>query len=517
MAAGVQQVAIGPFTGGLNTFSDPTAVPDNALVECLNMDLDLDGSLVSRPPIVDRGVDFPLGAVGNINILGYYTSPTGSPFLLASDSDTKTYYFDGTTWVLITDTFAASAMVQFDNKAWMTAPVGSTNPGGYWTPTGGFVAQANMPKGSVIQSFKARLWVAAGENSVANGTRLYFSKAVVEMPDIWAASPDFIDIGVGDGQNIVSVLVYYDSLLIFRTNSIYRYAYSSDPAAGDASLTVPGIGLATRHSVVAYENYVYFMYEDAAYEFLNGRANEINVAVPFKATSFSGIYLPKAVSIFNDRVIYSYYDTMYVFSLRTRTWSRWRSTVHGGIGKFYENPAASDDAPTAICHSNTIVPAGSGRTSATLHITDAITLESEAFECVAQTKNFNYDAPSVYKRLMWWGVDAIFKTRVDALAYPISFSQSVSWGQLKDTTWGVVKDFTWSQPFSATVSVETIRDTSGSGSLRKFVKFEKSLRFRQIYFRVSFDTDGSIDSAPVRLFNFMTYVKAGQRVSKAIT
>lgn len=516
MAASVQQVPIGPFTGGLNTFSDPTAVPDNALVECLNMDLDLDGSLISRPPIVDRGINFPLDTAGNINVLGYYYGVGGSPYLIASDGNTKTYYFDGTTWNLITDTFSAAAMVQFDGQAWMTAPIGSANPGGYWTPAGGFVAQPNMPKGSVIQSFKSRLWVAGGEDALTEGTFLRFSK-VLGQSDFWPATPDFINIGVGDGQNIVSVMVYYESLLIFRTNSIYRFAYSSDPAAGDISLTVPGIGLATRHAVVPYENYVYFMYEDSAYEFLNGRANEINVSVPFSATNEANVYLPKAVSVFNDRVIFSYYDTMYVFSLRTRTWSRWRSTVHGGIGRFYENLAASDSAPTAICFSNKFVPAGGTRVADTLHITDAITLEKEDFECVAQTKNFNYDAPSVYKRLMWWGVDAVFKTRVDALAYPISFSQTVTWGQLLSTTWGSVKNYGWSQPFTPSIAVETVRDTSGSGSLRKFVKFDKSLRFRQIYFRVSFETDGSIDSAPVRLFNLMTYVRAGQRVSKTVT
>lgn len=516
MAAPVQQIAVGPFTGGLNTFSDPTAVPDNALVECLNLELDLDGSLVSRPPIVDRGINFPLSASGNISVLGYYTSQTGSPYLIASDGNSSTYYFDGTSWTLITNTMAAAAMVQFDNKAWMTAPVGSANPGGYWTPSGGFVADANMPKGSVIQSFKSRLWVSAGENATANGTRLYFSK-ILGQANFWATTNDFIDVGVGDGQNIISILVYYDSLLIFRTNSIYRFAYSSDPAAGDISLTVPGIGLANRHAVVAYENYAYFMYEDSAYEFLNGRAVEINTSVPFKAVNLAGVYLPKAVSTFNDRVIFSYYDTMYVFSLKTRTWSRWRSTVHGGIGKIVENLAASDEEPTAICHSNVAVAAGGSRVANTLHITDVVSNETEQFECVIQTKNFNYDASSVYKRLMWWGVDAIFRTRIEGIAAPITFAQTVTWGQLRTTTWGNVKNFTWGQPFSPTISVETVRDTSGSSSLRKFVKFEKSLRFRQIYYKVTFETDGSINSAPVRLFNLMTYVKAGQRVSKAIT
>src|SRR6185503_9275672 len=42
---------LGPFTGGLNIGSDPVLVQDNELTDCLNFELDTDGSLVSRPSI----------------------------------------------------------------------------------------------------------------------------------------------------------------------------------------------------------------------------------------------------------------------------------------------------------------------------------------------------------------------------------------------------------------------------------------------------------------------------------
>lgn len=76
-------------------------------------------------------------------------------------------------------------------------------------------------------------------------------------------------------------------------------------------------------------------------------------------------------------------------------------------------------------------------------------------------------------------------------------------------------NFTWGQPSSELPIVETQR--TGGAAIRKFVKFYKSLRFRQVNFQVSFDTDGSISTAPVRLFSLMTYVRAKQRVSKPIS
>lgn len=510
-----QPIQIGPFLGGLNTYSDETAVADNELVVCENFELDLDGSLKSRPPIAYRSIDFPLEAAsGNIRVLGYYYGPGNVPYLLASDGVNSTYFFNGTSWALVTSTVAARAMTQFDGKAWLTGPIGGA-PGGYWTPGGGFVVDANMPHGDVIESHKFRLWVAAGKDALTNPTRLYFSN-VLGSPTFWAAAPDFIDIGAGDGQAIVQVKVFYNALLIFRTHSIFSYQYTTDPANGATSLVVPGVGLSDEEAIVVDESYLYFMYDDKAYEFSNNRANQINVKVPFTSNSRIGIYSPYHVSTFNQRIIFSFWDRLYVFSLRTRTWTVWTSTVHASIG-----PITSAKIETvfeeAIAFSNQSVPIGPGRVAKTLHIVDGLTTDAENMECIAQTKNYNYEASSAFKRLFWWGVDAVFRGRVTAIAVPVVFKTNPTWGQLLPRTWSQVRTQTWGSLVSDSAAIETIRDTEGSESMRKFVKFRKSLRFRQIYFRLVFETDGSLSTAPVRLFSLMTYVRPHERVTKTTT
>ena len=509
-----QPIQVGPFIGGLNTFSDPSAIADNELVVCENFELDLDGSLKSRPPIEDTEITFTLGSTGNINILGYFYDGTGNAFLIASDGDTSTYYFSGTAWVLITSALSAAGFAQFDDKAWLTAPVGSAQTGGTWTPSAGFSAVSNMPKGEVIVTFKDRLWIAEGRTSTNQGTRLYRSRTIAD-PAVWPATTDFVDIGSGDGQNIVSLAVYFNTLLIFRTDSIFGLQYSTDPAAAVVALVVPSVGLNSKDALTAFESFIYFMYEDKAYEFSNNRAAQINVKVPFKASLRSGIYLPFSVSEFNQRIIFTYFDTLFVYNLRTRTWTTWKSEVFGPVGKIIKRESA-DDTPVAITHQSTSVPAGASRSTTTLRITDEIGSVMEHMRCIAQTKAFNYQASSIFKRLFWWGVDATFKQTVEGLAFPITFNFQTQWNQLLPFNWGDLLTKFWLSPLDTPPFVESDVDVTTAPLGRKFVKFFKSLRFRQIFFRVEFPTDGSTDTAPVRLFSLMTYVNPKETVSRTI-
>ena len=510
-----EPVQIGPFIGGLNTFSDPTAVGDNQLVVCENFELDLDGSLMSRPPFVAQPGTLQLGDTGDPQLLGYYFAAGNLPYLIASDGLSKTYFWNGTSWAIVTDTFAASAMTQFDGKAWLLAPATGTAVGGYWTPGGGFVEQPNMPKGDAVVTHKQRLWVVPGKLAPTNSTRLYYS-AVLGVPELWPEAPDFIDIGSGDGQSIVSLVVYYSTLILFRTNSIYGLQYTADPSEGTVAIIVPGVGLNDKNCVVPFENYIYFMYDDKAYEFVNNRAAQINVQVPFTSGSRIGIYQPYSVSKFNRRIIYAYWDRTFVFNLRTRTWTTWKSTEHGAIGKLVELDDATEDI-TAIAFSSKTIPSSPDREAITLQISDSFGTSTEEFECVLQTKNYNYEIGAAYKRLFWWGIEAVFRGEVRGVANPISYTVNGTWGQLLSTTWGALLNQTWGALTFDAYRIETIRDTSGTNAMRKFVKFMKSLRFRQIYFRVSFDSDGSAATSPVRLFLLMTYVNAKQRVSKAVT
>jgi hypothetical protein len=512
-----EAVQIGPFSGGLNTYSDPTAVADNELVVCENLELDLDGSLKSRPPISDIGVNFPLGASGNMELLGYYYADENVPYLLASDGLSSTYYLSGDSWILITNTVAASAMAQFNGKAWLLSPQGGANPGGSWDPVGGFVAVADMPHGEVIVAYKFRLWVAAGKNAATNSTRLYFSNLLGVTP-FWPTTAEFIDVGAGDGQSIVQLTIYYNSLLIFRTNSIYGFSYQSDPASGVVSNVVPGIGLESRDCLVSYESYLYFFYDGRAYEFINNRASQINTPVPFVSSNQAGVYKPFAVSSFNRRIIFSFYDVMYSFNLRNRTWSTWKSSEVGAVGQIIEKPGDGSTNIAAVAVSSDAVALGGTRVAKTLEIVDGVTSNKEDMTCTLQTKNYDYQAPSQYKRLFWWGISAVFRDTVVGTATPIVLSYGVTWTDLLTHLWDELLEHEWDQPLSDTLKAEDSQNTLGATAKRKFVRFHgDGLRFRQLNFKVVFTTDGSTDTAPVRLFSLTTYVLAKEHVSKVTT
>lgn len=511
-----EPLVIGPFAGGLNTYDDPTAVKDTELIEALNWDPGLEGSLRSRPPFQNLNKPLTLGASGNARLLGYFYGTNNTYYLFASDGLSSTWVYNGQTasWVLISNTFAASAMAQYDNKAWLTSPVGETDPGGYWTPAGGFVADADMPRGDTIVSFKSRLWISPGKGNPL-GTRVYYSK-VLGQPNFWQAAA-FVDIGQGDGQDIVLLTTYYNTLIAFRTQSIYAFGFNADPGQGTVSLLVPGVGLASKECLISFENYLFFMYDEKAYQFINNNATQINLKVPFTATGLANISIPFSVSLFNNRAIFHYYDTMYVYSLRTKTWTRWKSPQHGAVGQIMSPAGVLTDE--AFVMPSAVVPAGSSRTSKLLYIADEFTNATETFTCELQTKNYNYQLSSNFKRLFWWGVDAVFRTRVRGWAVPVVQNAQVTWGQLlaQGVTWGQVRGGTWGSPFLGDLAEQSDYDLKGTGPTRKFVKMFKSLRFRQIYFRLVFDTDGSIGTAPVNVFTITAYVGSKETVSKTVS
>jgi hypothetical protein len=239
--------------------------------------------------------------------------------------------------------------------------------------------------------------------------------------------------------------------------------------------------------------------------------------VPFTATSQANISIPFAVSLFNNRAIFHYYDTMYVFSLRTRTWTTWKSTEHGAIGQIM-SPAGVMTDEAYVC-SSAEVPLGGSRAAKLLYIEDGFSNATETYTCELQTKNYNYQLSSNYKRLFWWGVDAVFRTRIRGWAVPVVQNAQVTWGQLfsQGVTWGDLLNGTWGSPFLGDISASSDYNLGGTGPVRKFVKMFKSLRFRQIYFRVVFDTDGSIGSAPVNLFTITAFVGTKETVSKTVS
>lgn len=512
-----EPIQVGPFRGGLNTFSDASAIADNELVTCDNFDPDIDGSLKSRPPAITSGSAMTLQSTGDPKLVASIRTSTGINLIIGTDGLSKTYYFDGTSWTLITDTFAATAATEYNGEVWLVAPPSSANPGGKWTVGGGFTAEANMPKGGDIVEFKSRLWIVRGKDATSEGTRLYFSK-VLGQPDFWPAAPQFIEVGLGDGENIVAISVYFSMLLLWRTDSIFRFTYTTDPANGDLAIIVPGIGLENKASLVNYESYFYFLYAGRAYEFINNRANQINQLVSFRSDTISGISSPYSVSTVGQRVLFQWYNVTYVYHLRTRTWTTWTTTAFTAFGKWLPRPIVNG-VEEAVCFSAASVPTGGSRSATLLSMLDTFNERSEDMLSVMQTKNYDYESSPLLKRLFLWAVSAAWNGEMRARQGVINFTQRPTWGQIKTNyTWGSLRaTSTWGGLSSDLKTHVTTRVSTGSGPLRKEAKVGRRSRFKRINYRVEFDNDGSSTTAPVRLFYLTTFVRAGQVIVKDVS
>src|SRR5258708_4511170 len=133
---GGKPLRLGPFIGGLNLGSDPTAIADAELVECRNLELDIDGSLVSRPPMQE--VDGHPSFTTRINALCEAIF-SGNHYLIGSNVNGVFQFLNGI-WTLITSTFEATAAVQYADKVYLIPHPTAASPGGKWDPTAGFTA-----------------------------------------------------------------------------------------------------------------------------------------------------------------------------------------------------------------------------------------------------------------------------------------------------------------------------------------------------------------------------------------
>jgi hypothetical protein len=524
-----EEIRIGPFVGGLNTLSSQSSIDDLELHQMINFENDRDGSLVSRPPIFTT--EFVLGGSGGQTLLGYYVeASTGNRYLIASNSNQDaTYYLSGTTWNVITTDFAASAVIQFRDELWILAPHDRPEgTSGTWSPGGAFAPVAGMPSGSAIVANKERLWIAPGKDAETNGSRVWVSDLSAGAI-VWDG--DFFNVSQGDGQNVVDLAIVYNDLVIFKQRSTYRFSYGADVSTGQVSRISDSIGVTDVHCWASYENQLFVLFDDNVYEFTNYIYTRINYTIPLEgfrpAIDFEHTH---CLSIWADRVIVAFYGQTMVYNLMTRTWCEWRRCLPEfgfdidnplPIGRVLQIPG--DTNPDSAYMDTGL--ANSLTDSAFLGQinNELITQESddyhlsELMQCVAETKAYDYQSPAIWKRLRFWAADVEIKGSIDVLAQPVLFGSQITWGKMDDETWDFYSDSPWGNLLGTTgVEADSV-SVAGLGEGRKFIKFLKSLRFRQISFRIEAETRGTIATAPVRIFSLVTYAKEKALVTPKIS
>ena len=146
----------------------------------------------------------------------------------------------------------------------------------------------------------------------------------------------------------------------------------------------------------------------------------------------------------------------------------------------------------------------------------------EYIECLMRTKSYDYQAPTVRKRLFWWAIDAKTNQGVTTRTIPISKAAPVTWGDLSAYTHAQLSFGTWGSPLSflnPTLIIHDEHDVSNSATEngRVTIKNDKGLRFRQLSFEVTMLTYGNANTGPAKLFSLTSYVLPKEKVSSPVS
>jgi hypothetical protein len=522
-----QVLKLGPFTGGMNIGSDPVLIADNELINCLNMELDIDGALVSRPAI-----QVAFQGATNPRFLIFGSVVFGGTLYLFGTQNAQTFVSSngGSSWTQLNPggtSRECKTMEVYNNTVWMpTTFATAAGLGMSWTPGGGAVTVAAMPRGDKCIVHKNRLYMVPGEKATSNESRLSFSQAAdfTTWPGV-----NIIDVQPGDGDTLNNLAVYQDNLILFKGESTHVLAYDLDPVDAILREVNPVVGSTGSFGVVQYENTVYSMHKNNIYEITNFNFTILNVKLPLVfdnslPTGTTARFENQHLSTLGQRLVVRYFNRTYVFGLRTRTWAEWQKTddtstiqwhIFGPLVRARDlTGAGADSYYTGYSFDVSsggykIIKIQDGRFSGAAEGTGV-----HKFYCVATTKNYDMADPIRYKRLFWWGVDVITGNLVASSITPISLVSATTWNALTTQTWADLG--LWGDPTSGPLAFVDGSVADAISNTNKLIKFGKGMRFRKANFSLRLETDGS-PNQPTKIFQYIALVSTNELVSAKVS
>jgi len=141
----------------------------------------------------------------------------------------------------------------------------------------------------------------------------------------------------------------------------------------------------------------------------------------------------------------------------------------------------------------------------------------EHIECKIRTKSYDFQAPSVAKRLFWWGADIKSNQYVTTRLIPNAIRRVPSWKQLGGYTHNQLKAGTWGNPLSFLYnSLEVVDGGDPRNAVtengRIFIKLIKSIRFKQVSFELETSTLGNQATGPCKVHTLTAYVMPKEKV-----
>jgi hypothetical protein len=446
---------LGPFIGGINNYSDASAIADDELVDCVNFDIDLDGSLKSRTPwrlLLNRTTTTSVASTSltcSQTILNTFVYEKIRFIVYSTDAETtsgsyyaKIYWVDGvnagTTATIVAGDF--TRCVRYYNDLYLVPNINTTHGGyKYNLDTGVVTSIPTMPRGYSCSIYKDRLWIGGRRDDDFN-SRVFCS----ELGDLstWPSS-NFFDINVGDGDAVQELMVYNDNLMLFKDSATYVLTYDTQLSGAVIQVINDAVGVQGPRTVVSYENSIFLMMHNQIYEMSNYDFQKISIKIPidYDVTMESAPYNPPnqwwkwniCLSLVGDRLYARFYNKLYVYHLRTKSWTRFSSNDVNidNLGPVLELDSTNTSGNTrgwktyvgTTALRVNIDSGGPGTTGAyklydklfimddkyegTYHENGNITAVNVDIPLTIKTKIYDVGLPHRFKRLMHWGVDCI--------------------------------------------------------------------------------------------------------------
>jgi hypothetical protein len=484
---GGEAITLGPFIDGLNNVHHPGNIKDTEVQELTNFEVDLDGSLKSRPPIQEMVAPSAGGA--HCPVIGYGIVNSTSYTIAANGAGARSFSVNTGTWTTINnnDSVNARAAVQYENKIWIIGnPTAGLPTSGHWNPlTSTWTFVSSMPLGISAVVYKDRIWIVGGAQS-PNGSRLYFSGRDGSGNINWPAT-NFIDVAPGEYGPLVDIAVVDDNLVLFKEHATYVLGYEAQPEDAILRQLSNNIGVLRERCVAQVNNRTFVLYENDFYELVEYQHVKKNMTVEFKPGSSVSYTHFGYLTVLGDRVLVRYNESLYSFNTLTETWSKFESSnsdlnTIGYLVPVYEISGALD--PPAVSY----YMGASARSSITKYFKwypEVISGQSESshISCYVESKRYDLGLFHVWKRLFWWGIEL--------------------YGKGSDPSYDHYGELAVASNPSGFTTVRTDFDLPNEG--KRFVKLKKAVRFRNISFRVRLQTDGG---NYVRVFNIIPIVRA---------
>jgi len=519
-----QKIVLKDWSGGLNNAADITSLGPTEAALLENFEVDANGGLTSRPPIVKVAEEPQLNE--QFDHLGYFTETNGVIHVVCATAD-GTYLWNTVTKVYVKiTTIRASGAAQYNDRLYICS---KTEPGGYWdgaTFTKLDTGALAMPKGEQIVLFKARFWLVSWVTGFER-QRVYFSNidSVGTSPtsvNEWKVDENYFNVSRGDGQWITCLMPGASELFIFRNGSTYYFKYDSSPMSGRLELINANIGADSRRCVDAYEFSYLVLNAGRLYRFVSYNYYPLNdpqklVLRPESGVGSGVLDVVSAVSVFGRRAVVWYGGATYALDLDQGTWTTWKSPT-SELGYMVREPRRENDLTPDVAYG--VTASKTNALKGLYRIVDEFNAtDSETIVCMLRTKAYDWDVPDSWKLQYYWSADVLTARDVTGRSTPIQLSSSiVTYDDLDHLAGGydTMEDGTYDALTSKNETVTSVRPFPMYDPFRVNVTFERTMRYRRCFYEVELVNDGTSGSAPNRIVAIAVHVEVKQRISQEI-